>query len=107
LAPAGSGTSAERSALSGTPGAFDRIALAAAFDSEHVHALLPHLPVKGGLAMANNISIYSVGGCQVTIVLGASGVAASGWRSCLRTSALVISVIAGLLKMALSLLAIR
>ena len=57
--------------------------------------------------MANNISIHSVGDCQVTIVLQASGVAASGWRSCLRTCALVISVIAGLLKMTLSLLAIR
>ncbi len=107
MASAGSGTSAERSAFPGMPGAFGRIAFAAAYDSDHVPALLPHSSVKGGLAMANNISIYSVGGCQVTIVLQASGVAASGWRSCLRTCALVISVIAGLLKMTLSLLAIR
>jgi len=93
--------------LLGKPGAFDSIAFAAAYYSEHVHALLPHLSVKGGLAMANKISIQSVGGCQVTIVLEAAGVAAGGWRSCLRTCALVISVIAGLLKMTLSLLAIR
>jgi len=93
--------------LLGKPGAFDRIVFVAAYDIQHVHAHLPHLSVKGGLAMANNISIHSVGGCQVTIVLQASGVAASGWRSCLRTCALVISVIAGLLKMTLSLLAIR
>ena len=53
--------------------------------------------------MANNIYIQNVCGCQITVVLGASAARSGVSRKPLRTCALLITVVAGLLKIALML----
>ena len=55
--------------------------------------------------MANNIYIQNSGGCQIIIVRGTTADNSSMSHRALRTCALLITVVAGLLKIALALAA--